>query len=95
LLHLPPSEGGDGAGKESERRWQQGNPRALERITVALKDEMAVKGWSMTAGSKVFRDRVMSTNAPIVVKLLDAGCRCRASRADHRAGDVFPGGHQE
>ena len=34
---------------------------------------MAVKGWPMTAGSKVFRDRVMNTNDPIVVKLLDAG----------------------
>jgi Asp-tRNA(Asn)/Glu-tRNA(Gln) amidotransferase A subunit family amidase len=40
---------------------------------VALKDEMAVKGWSMTADSKVFRDRVITTNDPIVVKLLDAG----------------------
>ncbi len=59
--------------QESERRWQQGNPRALEGITVALKDEMAVKGWTMTAGSTVFRDRVMTTNDPIVVKLLDAG----------------------
>ena len=59
--------------KASERRWQEGNPRALEGITVALKDEMAVKGWPMTAGSKVFRDRVMTTNDPIVVKLLDAG----------------------
>ena len=59
--------------QESERRWQQGNPRALEGITVALKDEMAVKGWPMTAGSKVFRDRVMTTNDPVVVKLLNAG----------------------
>jgi Asp-tRNA(Asn)/Glu-tRNA(Gln) amidotransferase A subunit family amidase len=59
--------------QESERRWQQGNPRALEGITVALKDEMAVKGWTMTSGSKVFRDRVMTTNDPIVVKLLEAG----------------------
>jgi amidase len=72
FTYLHPKEA-MGQAKESERRWQQGNPRAIEGITVALKDEMAVKGWTMTSGSKVFRDRVMTTNDPIVVKLLEAG----------------------
>ncbi len=59
--------------RESERRWQQGTARALEGVTVALKDENTRKGWIVTAGSKVFKDRVMTSDDPVVVKLLQAG----------------------
>lgn len=59
--------------RESERRWQQGTARSLEGVTVALKDENARKGWIVTAGSKVFKDRVMTSDDPVVVKLLQAG----------------------
>jgi Asp-tRNA(Asn)/Glu-tRNA(Gln) amidotransferase A subunit family amidase len=57
----------------SERRWMQGSPRALEGITVSLKDENARKGWIVTAGSKLFKDRVMTSDDAVVVKLLGAG----------------------
>jgi len=59
--------------RQSEQRWMQGNARPLEGITVALKDENARKGWIVTAGSRVFKDRVMTEDDPVVVKLLEAG----------------------
>ena len=59
--------------RESETRWLRGTARPLEGITVALKDENARKGWVVTAGSKVFKDRVMTSDDAVVVKLLEAG----------------------
>ena len=61
------------AAEESERRYRKGNPRALEGITVALKDEYDVKGWFTTAGSNVLKENVATTNHPTVDKLLEAG----------------------
>ena len=49
------------AAEESEQRYRKENPRALEGITVALKDEYDVKGWFRTAGSKVLKKN-MTTN---------------------------------
>jgi amidase len=59
--------------RQSEQRWMQGTARPLEGITVALKDENSRKGWIVTAGSKVFKDRVMGSDDAVVVKLLQAG----------------------
>ena len=39
------------AAQESAQRYKAGNPRALEGITVAVKDEYDVKGWITTMGS--------------------------------------------
>lgn len=61
------------AAKESEKRYMQGNPRSLEGITVALKDEHDRVGWITTAGSVVFKDNVAKKNDPIVEKLIEAG----------------------
>ena len=61
------------AAKESARRYANGNPKPLDGITVALKDEHDRAGWKTTSGSLVTQDNVASTNDPIVDKLLDAG----------------------
>ena len=61
------------AAKESEERYRQGTPRALEGITVAVKDEYDKVGWITTAGSKVLKDNVATSNHPAVDKLLEAG----------------------
>lgn len=61
------------AAKESEKRYMQGNPRPLEGITVAIKDEYDKVGWITTAGSKLLENNVAKTNHPAVNKLLGAG----------------------
>lgn len=61
------------AAQESERRYQNNTARPLEGITVALKDEYDVKGWITTAGSKVLKDNVATSNSPAVDKLMQAG----------------------
>ena len=61
------------AAKESARRYANGNPKPLDGITVALKDEHDRAGWKTTSGSLITQDNVASTNDPIVDKLLDAG----------------------
>ena len=45
----------------------------LAEYTVGLKDNIALAGVRMTAGSKLFQDYVPSTDATIVTRLLDAG----------------------
>ena len=61
------------AARESEKRYLQGNPRPLEGITVALKDEYNKVGWITTAGSVLLKDNVATKNYPAVDKLLAAG----------------------
>jgi amidase len=61
------------AAENSERRYRNNTARALEGITVALKDEYDVKGWITTAGSKVLKDNIATKNHPAVNKLIDAG----------------------
>jgi amidase len=61
------------AARESEGRYMRGEPRPLEGITVALKDEYDRAGWITTAGSKLFADDEKKQNHPVVDKLLDAG----------------------
>src|SRR5687768_15844952 len=41
---------------ESEKRYKEGNPRPLEGITIAIKDETKVKGWRTTYGSLMCKD---------------------------------------
>jgi Asp-tRNA(Asn)/Glu-tRNA(Gln) amidotransferase A subunit family amidase len=61
------------AAKESEARYQRGGARPLEGITVAVKDEYDKKGWTVTSGSVLFKDRVSKETHPVVDKLLAAG----------------------
>jgi Asp-tRNA(Asn)/Glu-tRNA(Gln) amidotransferase A subunit family amidase len=61
------------AAQESERRYQQGNPRALEGITVGVKDEDGLAGWTVTAGSVLLKDNKLEHNTPVADKLIEAG----------------------
>lgn len=61
------------AARESEKRWGKGTARPLEGITVAIKDESAVKGWTAPNGCRLMADPVSQFNAPIIDKLEAAG----------------------
>ncbi|MBI5033199.1 MAG: amidase [Chloroflexi bacterium] len=61
------------AAQESERRYQNGNPRPLEGITVGIKDEDGPIGWTMTAGSVLLKDNKLEHNTPVTDKLIQAG----------------------
>ena len=61
------------AAREGEARYQRGDPRSLEGITVAIKDEYSKSGWVVTEGSKVFQREVKHENHPVIDKLLEAG----------------------
>jgi Asp-tRNA(Asn)/Glu-tRNA(Gln) amidotransferase A subunit family amidase len=50
------------SGQESEARYHRGNPRPLDGITVAVKDEYDKGGWIVTAGSVLLRDSVKHEN---------------------------------
>ncbi|MFH1135074.1 MAG: amidase [Pseudomonadota bacterium] len=63
-----------GQAKESEKRYQNGNPRALEGITCAIKDENDVMGWRTTMGSLLLKDTLPAKeNAAIIDMLQNAG----------------------
>ncbi len=60
--------------KESEKRYEAGNPRALEGITCAIKDEVDVAGWRTTMGSLILKDAPLAKkDAPLTKLLRDAG----------------------
>src|SRR4051812_41317149 len=61
------------AARESELRYRAGTARALEGVTVAVKDEFARTGWIVTAGSFLFGHHRKNTNHPVIDKLLQAG----------------------
>jgi Asp-tRNA(Asn)/Glu-tRNA(Gln) amidotransferase A subunit family amidase len=62
----------DGA-REAEARYQRGNSRPLEGITVAVKDEYSKVGWTVTEGSCVYKDSMKKDNHPVIDKLIEAG----------------------
>ncbi|GGZ71855.1 amidase [Algibacter mikhailovii] len=60
--------------KVSEKRYQKGTNRALEGITVGVKDEHHDKNWVVTFGSNVHKHDPGAEDAdPIVAKLKEAG----------------------
>ena len=62
------------AAKESEARYKAGTARALEGITVAVKDENDVEGWRVSMGSLPLKDAPLcEENTAIIDKLLEAG----------------------
>ncbi|MBO0763112.1 MAG: amidase [Hyphomicrobiaceae bacterium] len=58
------------AARESERRYRLGNPRPLEGITVAVKDEYQTKGWVTTKGSLLLKDAPPATEDNAVIDML-------------------------
>lgn len=62
------------AARESGRRYLTGNPRPLEGITVAVKDEYPVKGWVTTMGSLLLEDAPADReDSPVIERLRQAG----------------------
>ncbi|WP_018968581.1 amidase [Rubritalea marina] len=59
--------------KESEKRYANGTARALEGITVGVKDEHHDAGWIITRGSTLLKDNTEEHADPIVTKLKEAG----------------------
>ena len=61
------------AASESERRYARGDARALEGITVGVKDDQSMAGKITTYGSVLFQDYRATENSPLIDKLADAG----------------------
>ena len=57
---------------QSEDRYMRGEPRPLEGITVAIKDEFGRPGWRITQGSLVFKDSPPATENAAVIDALEA-----------------------
>ncbi|MGI9124118.1 MAG: amidase [Mycobacterium sp.] len=58
--------------RQSEDRYRRGEPRPLEGITVAMKDEFARSGWRITQGSLIFKDSPPVTENDAIVDALEA-----------------------
>src|SRR5215210_1235827 len=61
------------AARESERRYARSEARALEGITVGVKDDQQIAGKITTYGSVLFQDYRATENSPLVDKLAEAG----------------------
>ncbi|VVE52432.1 amidase [Pandoraea anhela] len=62
------------AARESEASYRHGNPRPLEGLSIAVKDEYAVKGWRTTMGSELLRNAPLATeDGPVAERLRAAG----------------------
>lgn len=62
------------AALESGKRWKNGTARALEGITVGIKNENEVEGWRVDQGSLLLKDTPPCTaDGPIVESLKNAG----------------------
>src|SRR4051794_20627120 len=61
------------AARISEARYYRGEARALEGITVAVKEEYENCGWIATAGSILFKERTAEATHPVIEKLRAEG----------------------
>ncbi|TVQ37880.1 MAG: amidase [Wenzhouxiangella sp.] len=66
-------DGAVAAAETSVRRLAQGQPRALEGLPLAIKDNLDVAGMKTTAGMATRRDRSAETDATVVSRLRRAG----------------------
>lgn len=62
------------AAKESEKRYRQGNPRPLEGLTCAVKDDYQVKGWRHHWGTLLMKDaEPAEEDLPVIEMLRETG----------------------
>jgi aspartyl-tRNA(Asn)/glutamyl-tRNA(Gln) amidotransferase subunit A len=63
------------AAREAEARYagRGGDPRPLEGLPVAVKDEVEVAGQPCTEGSLIFKDNVAGRTAACIQRIMDAG----------------------
>lgn len=59
--------------RESEKRYREGNPRPLEGITCAIKEDAFTKNWESTKGTLVPDHICIDKDIPFVASLRDAG----------------------
>lgn len=60
--------------KESELRYQNGNPRSLEGLTCAIKDDTEVKGWRSAMGSLIRKEAPLAkADSALATLLREAG----------------------
>ncbi|MGB3810591.1 MAG: amidase [Parvibaculum sp.] len=69
------------AAKQAEARYGRGEARALEGVTLAVKDDTDVEGKVTASGSKLFMDYVAPSTHPMVQRLVDAGAIIHAKTA--------------
>ncbi len=69
------------AARKAEQRYAQGDPRPLEGIPVAIKDESYIEGKVTSNGSLLMQDNMAQHTSPIVQRLLDAGAIVHARTA--------------
>ena len=56
--------------KEADERYRNGSTRALEGITVGVKDDIAVKGWRVDAASLLLKDSEPRTDDEAMIQKL-------------------------
>ncbi len=61
------------AAREAERRYANGTARPLEGLTVGVKDEHGLEGWTVTQGSRTCATETLSESEPIAERLAEAG----------------------
>src|SRR4030042_5572821 len=61
------------AAKESEKAFQKGEPRPLEGVPLAIKDNVFTKGVRTTFGSKLYENFIPNGDAVLVERLKNAG----------------------
>lgn len=59
--------------KHAEDRYRRGAARALEGVTLAVKDDTDVAGKPTASGSGLFRDYIAPASHPMVQRYVDAG----------------------
>lgn len=61
------------AARKAEKAYSTNNARSLEGIPIAIKDETAIAGHTVTNGSLLYRDNVVDHTDVCAQRLLDAG----------------------
>lgn len=69
------------AARKAEKRYADGNPRPLEGVPLAVKDEFMIKGKITSNGSLFMQDYVAETTSPVIQRLMDAGAIVHARTA--------------
>lgn len=69
------------AARKAEQRYADGNPRPLEGVPLAVKDEFMIEGKITSNGSLFMQDYVAETTSPIIQRLMDAGAIVHARTA--------------
>jgi amidase len=59
--------------EESVRRFARGEARPLEGVPMPIKDNVAIAGHTMSAGSSAMRPHIADADAPVVARLRGAG----------------------